>query len=286
MTKRVALLGTGIMGTGMARNLLRAGLDVDVWNRTRSKAEPLSDDGARVADSPAAAVDGAEVVVTMLFDTDSVTATMREALPAISRDAVWAQMATVGLDGTGQLTELAREHGIGFVDAPVLGTRQPAEQGTLVVLASGSRELEPRVAPVFDAVGARTSWVGEQPGTASRLKLAVNAWIQTITVATAQSVALARDLGLDPQLFLDTIDGSATDSPYAHLKGKAMIAGEFPPAFGLDGAVKDSGLIVAAMREAGTSPVLMEAVLAQFQRAADAGHSGEDMGAVLHAFGL
>ncbi len=285
MTKRVAVLGTGIMGAGMARNLLRAGLDVDVWNRTRGKAEPLGDEGARVADSPAAAVDGAEVVVTMLFDTDSVAATMREALPAASADAVWAQMATVGLDGTRQLADLAGEHGIGFVDAPVLGTKLPAEQGTLVVLASGSRGLEPRVTPVFDAVGARTSWVGEQPGTASRLKLAANAWVATITVATAQSIALTRDLGLDPQLFLDTIEGSATDSPYAHLKGKAMIAGEFPPAFGLDGAVKDGGLIVAAMREAGTAPVLMEAVLAQFRRAAEAGHGGEDMGSVLHAFG-
>lgn len=285
MTKRVAVLGTGIMGAGMARNLVRDGFDVSVWNRTRSKAEPLGDDGGRVADSPGEAVDGAEVVVTMLFDTSAVDSTMRDALPAMPGDAVWAQMATVGLDGTGQLAGLAREHGIGFVDAPVLGTKQPAEQGKLVVLAAGSRELEPRVAPVFDAVGARTTWVGEEPGMASRLKLAVNAWVQTITVATAQSVALTRDLGLDPQLFLDTIDGSATDSPYAHVKGKAMIAGDFPPAFGLDGAVKDSGLIVAAMREAGTAPVLMEAVLSQFRRAAEAGHADEDMASVLHAFG-
>lgn len=284
MTQRVAVLGTGIMGAGMARNLVRDGFDVSVWNRTRSKAEPLGHDGARVAGSPGEAVDGADIVVTMLFDTGAVDTTMREALPAMFGDAVWAQMATVGLDGTEQLTGLAREHGIGFVDAPVLGTKQPAEEGKLVVLASGLRELEPRVAPVFDAVGARASWVGEDPGTASRLKLAVNAWIQTITVATAQSVALTRDLGLDPQLFLDTIGGSATDSPYAHLKGRAMIAGEFPPAFGLDGAVKDSDLIVAAMREAGTEPVLMEAVLAQFRRAAEAGHGGEDMASVLHAF--
>lgn len=285
MTKRVAVLGTGIMGAGMARNLVRGGFDVSVWNRTRSKAEPLGDDGARVAGTPGEAVDGAEVVVTMLFDTDSVAATMREALPAMSGDAVWAQMATVGLDGTGKLASLAREYEIGFVDAPVLGTKQPAEQGTLVVLAAGSHKLESRVTPVFDAVGARTSWVGEDPGEASRLKLAVNAWVQTITVATAQSVALARDLGLDPQLFLDTISGSATDSPYAHLKGNAMIAGEFPPAFGLDGAVKDSELIVTAMREAGTEPVLMEAVLTQFRRAVEAGHADEDMASVLHAFG-
>ncbi|MQA14846.1 MAG: NAD-binding protein [Pseudonocardiaceae bacterium] len=284
MTKRVAVLGTGIMGAGMARNLVHAGHDVSVWNRTRSKAEPLGDGGARVADSPAATVRDAEVVVTMLFDADSVAGVMGEALPAVPADAVWAQMATVGVAGIEQLAGLARAHGTGFVDAPVLGTKQPAEQGTLVVLAAGSGELQSKVAPVFDAVGSRTTWVGDEPGEASRLKLAVNAWVQMITVATAQSVALARDLGLDPQLFLDTIDGGATDSPYAHLKGKAMIAGRFPPAFGLDGAVKDSALIIAAMREAGTEPMVMEAVYRQFRRAADAGHAGKDMSAVLHAF--
>lgn len=193
-------------------------------------------------------------------------------------------MSTVGLDGAARLGELAERYGVGYLDAPVLGSKQPAEDGKLVVLASGPRDLEPRVAPVFDAVGARTIWVDEQPGSASRLKLVVNAWVQSITVATAQSVALARDLGLDPRLFLDTIAGTATDSPYAHLKGEAMIAGEFPPAFGLDGAVKDSRLIVDAMRSAGTEPGLMEAVLRQFSVAADAGHGGEDMAAVLHAF--
>ena len=182
--------------------------DVTVWNRSPEKAKPLSDDGARVASTPAEAVDGADVVVTMLFDADAVTEVTRDSLPAMG-DAVWAQMSTVGLEGAARLGELAEAYGVGYLDAPVLGTKQPAEDGKLVVLVSGPRDLEPRAAPVFDAVGTRTSWVGEEPGSASRLKLVVNAWVQSITVATAQSVALARDLGLDPQLFLDTIDGTA-----------------------------------------------------------------------------
>lgn len=282
MSLRVAVLGTGIMGAGMAANLVRSGADTTVWNRTRAKAAAI--DGARVADSPADAVTGADAVITMLFDADSVAVPMVEALPAMRAGAVWAQMATVGIEGTGRLVELAEQHGVGFVDAPVLGTRQPAEQGALVILASGDRALEPAVAPAFDAVGSKTRWVSEQAGASSRLKLAVNAWVQTITVATAQSVALARALGVDPQEFLDTIEGSATDCRYAHLKGGAMIAGEFPAAFGLDGAVKDSGLIVDAMRGAGIPSVLMDAVLDRFRQAADAGHQAEDMAAVIHAF--
>ncbi len=281
---RVALLGTGIMGSGMARNLLQAGLDLTVWNRSREKALPFADEGAKVAHQPADAVSDADVVVTMLFDADAVEEVMAGALEAMPGPAVWAQTSTVGLAGTQRLAELAARHGRAFVDAPVLGTRQPAEQGELVVLASGPRELAGRVAPVFDAVGTRTVWVGERPGQGHRLKLAVNSWILSITAATGQAIALARDLGVDPQSFLDTIAGGGTDSPYAQLKGKAMIVEEFPPSFGLAGAVKDSELIVDALREAGDDPSLMAAVRGLMAKAADAGHGEEDMAAVVLAF--
>ncbi len=281
----VALLGTGIMGAGMARSMRRAGLDLAVWNRSPDKAAPLAEVGARVAGSAAAAVEGADVVITMLFDVDSVADTMSEVFGGMAAGSVWAQMCTVGIDGIRRLGGMADEHGINFVDAPVLGTRKPAEQGALTVLASGPSALADRVQPVFDAVGATTVWVGERPGASSRLKLVLNAWVLSLTAATAQSVALARGLGLDPQLFLSTIEGGATDSPYAQLKGAAMLAGEFPPAFGLDGAVKDGELIVAALHDAGVDDSLMAAVHGRLQRAAEQGHGREDMAVVLHAFG-
>ena len=293
MTGRVAVLGTGKMGAGMARSLRRAGMDVTVWNRTRSRAEPLVADGVRVADTPADAVAGVDAVVTMLWDGDSVAEVMAEALPAAPSGVLWVQASTVDVDdAAGRLPALAGEHGAGFIDAPVLGTRQPAEQGTLLVLAAGPGAepgsepgvLRDRAASLFDAIGSRTIWVSDRPGDATRLKLTLNAWVLTLTAGTAQSVALAQAFGLDPQLFLDTISGGATDSPYAQLKGKAMIAGAFPSAFGLDGALKDSELIVAAMRATGTAPSLMEAIGQQFRTAAEAGHGDEDMAAVVHAF--
>lgn len=272
------------MGAGMARNLVRAGLDVTVWNRSADKARPLADDGAKVAADAVNAVSGVDVIVTMLFDFDAVAEVMGRALAATPEPAVWAQTSTVGLAGTRQLAELAGRYGRGYVDAPVLGTKQPAEQGKLVVLAAGPRELEPRVAPVFEAIGSKTIWIGERVGDGHRLKLALNSWVLSITAATGQAIALARDLGVDPRLFLDTIAGGGTDSPYAQLKGKAMIDGEFAPAFGLAGAVKDAELIVEALREAGDDPSLMQAVHRLMSAAADAGHAGEDMAAVVHAF--
>jgi 3-hydroxyisobutyrate dehydrogenase len=272
------------MGAGMARSLLRAGLDVTVWNRSAEKARSLADDGAKVAADAADAVSSADVIVTMLFDFNAVAEVMGRALPASREHAVWTQTSTVGLAGTQQLAELAGRHGRGYLDAPVLGTRQPAEQGELIVLAGGPRELEPRVAPVFEAIGHKTIWVGDKAGDGHRLKLALNSWVLSITAATGQAIALARDLGVDPQLFLDAIGGGATDSPYAQLKGKAMITGEFEPAFGLAGAVKDAGLIVDALGAAGDDPSLMQAVHHLMSAAAEAGYADEDMAAVVHAF--
>ncbi len=276
----VAVLGTGIMGAGMARSLARAGLRVTAWNRHPDKARSLADDGITVSSDAAEAVAGASVVLTMLFDTASVEDVMGTALPAFADGAVWAQTSTVGLDGTQRLAALADKHGVGFVDAPVLGTRQPAAEGKLVVLAGGPVPLRDTVAPVFDAIGSRTVWVGERPGDGHKLKLVANAWVLSLVGGTAQSIELARALGLDPQLFLDTIAGGGTDSPYAQLKGRAMIAGEYPPAFGLSGALKDSGLIAEALRGAGVDDRLMGTLHSLFGEAAAAGHADDDMAAV------
>jgi 3-hydroxyisobutyrate dehydrogenase len=284
MTKAVTVLGTGIMGAGMARSIAAAGLDTTVWNRDPDKARPLADDGARVATDPVDAVSAADVVVTMLFDTDAVAAVMGPLLAHLRPDAVWLQTSTVGLEGTERLAGLAREHGVAFVDAPVLGTRQPAEQGELTVLAGGPEDVREAVVPVLDAIGSRTVWVGERPGDGHRLKLAANSWMLSVVGATAQAVALARGLGIDPALFLEAIGGGPLDCPYVQLKGKSMIAEEFPPAFPLSGAVKDTELIAAAQRAAGVDGSLTAVLHERFAEAAAAGHGDEDLAAVWHAF--
>ncbi len=283
--RHITVLGTGLMGAAMARSLLRAGLDVTVWNRTAGRAAPLAADGAQVAGTAAEAVAGADAVVTMLWDGDSVAEVMTEALPAAPAGVLWVQTSTVSLDDAGdRLPALAARHGARYIDAPVLGTRQPAEEGKLTVLAAAPEPLRDPVAPVFGATAARVVWVSERPGDGTRLKLVANSWVATIVAATGQAIAFARDLGLDPQAFLDMVKGGAVDTPYLRLKGQAMIAGQFPPSFAVDGAVKDTGLIAAAMREVGTDATLMDVVGQQYRKAADAGHGEEDFAAVYHAF--
>lgn len=278
----VAVLGAGgIMGFAMARNLARDGYAIRAWNRSREKAEPLADDGAEIVDSPAQAAEGAEVILTMLADADPVLEAMAGDGGALSGsgagDAIWLQMSTIGIDGTERCAALAAETGIAFLDAPVLGTKAPAEQGKLVVLASGPSELRDRVQPIFDCVGARTMWVGEA-GAASRLKLAVNAWILTVLEGTAETLALAEGLGLDPQLVLDAVKDGPLDLGYLQMKGKAMMTGDFEPSFRLRLAAKDAGLVDDAIERHGLDLPMVSTI----RRRLDEGvpeHGDKDMSA-------
>ncbi|TDV53566.1 NAD(P)-dependent oxidoreductase [Actinophytocola oryzae] len=274
MTK-VALLGTGLMGAGMGRSMARAGLDLTVWNRSPDKARAV---GVPVADDPASAVRDADVVVTMLFGFESVAQVMTEALPAMRPDAVWLQTTTVGLEETTRLAELCAKHGVSFVDAPVSGTRQPAESGELTVLAAG--RPDERLTPVLDAISAKVVWVGERPGDGHRLKLVSNAWVLSVVAGTAQSVALSQALGIDPKLFLDLIAGGPLDSGYAQAKARAMLKGDFTPAFALGGAAKDALLIQEAAAESGVDTTLVAAMARLF---GSAGDPEDDMAAVIRA---
>ncbi|HET7740193.1 MAG TPA: NAD(P)-dependent oxidoreductase [Mycobacterium sp.] len=278
---RIAVLGTGIMGAGMARSLRREGHDVVAWNRTAAKAEPLAKDGIEVAESVTEAVTGADAVITMLFDADATLAIADDLLAALGPDAVWIQSGTVGPDGAHRI---ALAGGDRVLDVPVLGTKKPAEEGALVVLASGPQELIDKVQPVLDAIGGRTIVVGPSIGAASALKLACNAWVGLITAGTAQSLAFAQSLGVEPSLFLRAIEGGPVDSAYAQLKGKAMLAGSYDPSFALDGVVKDLSLMVTAANGVDFPAELIETVRAVFERASAQGHGEEDMAAVRYAF--
>jgi 3-hydroxyisobutyrate dehydrogenase len=274
---RVAVLGTGIMGAPMARNLAAAGHEVRAWNRSPEKAQGL--DGVEPAETIADAVRDADVVVTMLSDSDAVEAVVDEALVDSS---VLVQTSTIGPEATARVAERAAAAGVPFVDAPVLGTKGPAEEGKLIVLASGPEDVRERVDPVFEAIGAKTLWVGEV-GAGSRLKLVINTWLLALTEGLAEAIALAEALDVDPQSFLDAIDGGPMGPPYASMKGKLMIEREFPASFPLDLALKDARLALAAAEEKGLRLGALAAVVEQMARAVEAGHGREDMAATIHA---
>lgn len=279
----LAFLGTGVMGLPMARNLLDQGFALHVWNRTAERAAPLEADGAQLYEDPRAAAEGCPLLVTMLSDADTVLEVAGTALQAADGPDVWIQMSTIGLAGIERCQELADDHDVALVDAPVLGTRAPAEQGALVVLAGGPESARPAVEPVFSAIGAKTLWQGEA-GQGTRAKVAINSWVIGLVSVLAEVIALMEGLGVDPETFFDAIEGGALDLPYARMKGPAMIKRAFDDvSFRLALARKDADLAVTAAEEAGITLPVMEAALARLRKAEADGHGEEDMAATFWA---
>jgi 3-hydroxyisobutyrate dehydrogenase len=281
----VAVLGTGIMGGAMARRLSEAGFAVRVWNRTRERAEPVAEVGGLVAGSPAEAADQADYLLTMLADGAAVELAMfgpGGAAGTAGEGAVWLQMSTVGMRSAELLGRGAAMRDLVYVDAPVLGTKEPAERGELLVLASGPDDARDRCAPVFEAVAKRVLWLGPA-GAGSRLKLVVNTWLIGLLGALAESIALAQCIGADPAQFLEAIRGGPVGAPYADLKGEAMLATDFPPSFPLSLAHKDIRLVLEAAGDCDLPLPLAGTMAQQFGRAIQLGHGDDDMAAVYYA---
>jgi 3-hydroxyisobutyrate dehydrogenase len=283
---RVAVLGTGIMGSAMARNLVAAGQRTTVWDRSPSATGPLSDAGALVAASPAEAVGHARVVITMLPTAEVVDSVIFAGgvVPAFAEGAVWAQMGTIGIAAT---TEIAGRLGqlrpdVRFVDAPVSGSKGPAEAGQLLILASGPAEAAAVVSPAFSAIGRKTVWLGKA-GQASRLKLVVNAYMSILIEGVAESLELAGRLGIDTSKLAEAIEGGPLDAPIADAKLHKMEQGDFAPEFPLQWALKDVDLAIGAA--GGDTLPLLAALSHQWQAAVDAGHGREDVSAARLALG-
>lgn len=281
MVQSVAVLGLGTMGAAMATRLADTDLKVTVWNRSPKRTEPFRNGPARVADSAARAVEGADAVLTMVFDAVALDEVMATALPAMSKGAIWMQSSTIGPEAAGQQAEKAARAGVRYVDAPMLGTKGPAEQGTLKALVAGDPEVIQQLEPVLDAVASATLRVGEAAPAASALKVAMNTWIATITAGIGQAMTVAQRLGVDPALVLDALEGTGVDSPYAHIKGKAILADDFTPSFDVAGLLKD--LRLASSQTDGISPELLDALEALYARAAE-NDGGQDIAAVWKAF--
>jgi 3-hydroxyisobutyrate dehydrogenase len=283
---RVAVLGIGTMGAGMARSLLRAGLATDVWNRTPGPAAALGDQGASVHDDPAAAAGAADVVVTMLPDAAAVrsVAVDQGVLAAMKPGAVWAQMGTIGLAATAELAAMvARQRpDVDFVDAPVSGSRAPAEAGELLVLASGPERAQAVLEPVFGAVGQATRWLGEA-GAGSRFKLVTNVWLCFLIEGAAEVMALAGSIGVDRAAVLDLLSTGRMSSAVAAGKARKMDSGNDSPDFSLQWALKDVGLALDAVPGEGLTG--LEAIRDRWQHLVDRGMGGLDTSAARHGFG-
>jgi 3-hydroxyisobutyrate dehydrogenase len=276
----VAVLGTGIMGSAMARNLLAAGLRTTVWDRSAEATSALAGAGAVVAGSAAEAVGDAGVVITMLPTAATVQSVMfadgvAQRLP---EGAVWAQMGTIGVEATTGLADRFAQlrPDAMFVDAPVSGSKGPAETGQLLILASGPAAAQEVLAPVFAAIGRKTTWLGPA-GQGSRMKLVVNAYLCFLVEGVAEALELAARLGIDPGALDAAIEGGPLDAPLADAKLHKMARGDFAPEFPLEWALKDIDLAIEAAD--GARLPLLEALSRQWRSAVEAGHGREDISA-------
>ena len=283
---RVAVLGTGIMGSAMTRNLISAGLGTTVWDRSPAATAPLAAAGALVAASPVEAVRDAGMLITMLPTAEVVNEVMFAGgvVEALAEGAVWAQMGTIGVKETteiaSQLAQLRSD--VMFVDAPVSGSKGPAEAGQLLILASGPPAATAVADAVFSAIGRKTVWLGEA-GQGSRMKLVVNAYMSILIEGVAEALELAAQLGVDDAKLAEAIEGGPLDAPIADAKLHKMVRGDFAPEFPLEWALKDVDLAIGLAGADGLP--LLAALSRQWRAAVDAGHGRDDVAAARLALG-
>jgi 3-hydroxyisobutyrate dehydrogenase len=265
---RVGLLGIGLMGSAMAHRLLARGIAVIAWDRDPEHIRALEGRGGEPATGPSEVVSGAGVVITMLPTAAVILDVVEPLLEDWPEGTVWLQMSSVGAAEADQLTQVAEEHAVRLVDAPVSGSTHPAEEGELTILASGPDSARTAVQPVFDALASRVLWVGEA-GMGSRLKLATNHWMITSVAALAESMHLCQAMGLDQQQFIALLDGGPLGSAYAMQKLDEMRRHQYPAGFPVRLALKDLELVREVEQSSRATMPLLDAVLERFATASE-----------------
>lgn len=282
---KVTVLGTGTMGTPIATNLSRHGFPTTVWDRNPAGARALADAGAAVASAPGDAVAAADVVISMLPNGDAVQSVFdhQGVLDAMPSGSVWAQMGTIGVAATDRMAVLthARRPDVFYVDAPVSGSKGPAESGELIVLASGPADVRDRMESVFAPLARRTVWLGEA-GHGMRMKVVLNAWLAFVMEGLAETLTLADDLGVDHAQIFDLLDGSPLAAPWAVSKAHKIDAGDYSAEFALEWALKDVDLALSSVLD--RLPALA-AISDQWHRAAAEGYGRLDLSAARLALG-
>ncbi len=281
----VAVLGLGAMGHAFAGNLLKHGFPTRVWNRNPARAQGLP--GALICDTPRQAAEGAGVAITMLPDgkiTESVLAGADGALASLPKGAVIAQMGTIGVGPTMSLARTihSTRPDIAFIDAPVSGTKGPAEQARIRILASGDHAAASAIEPVFSAIASNTHWLGKV-GAGSRMKLVVNAWLIIMMQGVAEATRLAETLGFSTDEFWSVLEGGPLGSPYAKAKLDMIKNGRFDAQMALAWGVKDAGLALDVAKDI-KMPAL-ERIREVWAEAVEAGLGELDISAVYRRLG-
>lgn len=279
----IGFIGLGIMGSAMATNLLKAGFNLKVWNRSIDKCTPLINLGATSAVSPRLLAESCDVVITMMA-TPAAVQSVRDGdegvVAGLSAGKGYLDMSTVDVNTSMQSARLAKEKGALFLEAPVAGSRKPAEDATLTIMAAGDRELYDSSLPVLEKMGKKIMFLGET-GNAARMKLANNLVMSGVLTALCEGIALAAGSGLDASQLLEVLDSGAVANPMFRMKGPQIAAGgDFPAAFPLKHMQKDLRLALQLAEEVG-QPLFATATINEIYKAALArGLGDQDFAAV------
>ena len=275
----VAVLGLGAMGHAFASNLLKNNFTLRVWNRSAAKGEDLAQQGATLAQTPAQAVEQCEAVILMLANAEITLELLTQTLDSLSENAIVVQMGTIGIEATEQIKALLTEKrpDIGFIDAPVSGTKKPAELAQIAILASGDNALQAPIEPVFSAISKGTHWLGEASA-GSAMKLVVNSWLIGMVQSLAESHCLATQLGFTPEQLWSVLEGGPLAAPYAKTKLETISEGSFTPQMQLKWALKDAKL--AAETGGAEQMPNLQAITKIWQAAVDDGYGEKDLSAI------
>ncbi|KAI5679844.1 hypothetical protein M9H77_01071 [Catharanthus roseus] len=280
--EEIGFLGMGIMGKAMAVNLLRHGFKVTVWNRTLSKCDELKEHGASVGESPAAVVEKCKYTIGMLSDPAAALSVVFDkggVLEQIGKGKGYIDMSTVDADTSSKIFEAITAKGGDFLEAPVSGSKKPAEDGQLVILAAGEKALYEEALPAFDVMGKKSFFLG-QVGNGAKMKLVVNMIMGSMMNAFSEGLVLADKSGLNPQTLLDVLDLGAIANPMFKMKGPSMLKGNYTPAFPLKHQQKDMRLALALGDENAVSMPVAAASNEAFKKARTLGLGDLDFSAV------
>jgi 2-hydroxy-3-oxopropionate reductase len=258
MAETVGFIGLGIMGKPMVKNLLEAGYELVVYNRTREKAEELASEGAAVADSPKEVAEKSDIIITMLPDSPQVEEVLTGedgVLDGVREGALIVDMSTISPVVTEELSEKAQEKGASMLDAPVSGGDVGAIDGTLAIMVGGSEEDFERAKPLFEVMGKTVTHVG--PSGTGQVVKAANQIVVALTIeAVSEALVLGSKGGVAPEKILDVLGGGLAGNKVMELKREKMLGHSFDPGFRIELHHKDLGIALAAGREYGvTLPV-------------------------------
>ncbi len=276
---KVTVLGLGAMGHAFAANLLKKGFSVRGWNRSAGKGEDLIDSGLQLCASASDAVTDSQVVIVMLSDGATTLSVVQQAVKALADGAIICQMGTIGVAATEELQLYLAEHrpDVLLLDAPVSGTKGPAENAQITIFASGDRSRAAAAESVFAAISKGTLWLGDT-GAGAKMKLVVNSWLIGLMQSLAESELLAESLGFTPDDLWQALDGGPLAPGYAKVKLQMIGSGDFTPQMQLVWALKDARLAV----EAGQSQQLpaLKNITELWQQAVDDGFGEQDLAVI------